>query len=60
MFGGMLVYGPCNLKTLQRVCIQSMRQKLCLIIIIIIIIINNVLIKVTLSCQRHCRDTVQN
>jgi len=31
-----------------------------LIIIIIIIIINNVLIKVALSCQRHCRGTVQN
>jgi len=29
-------------------------------IIIIIIIINNVLIKMTLSCQRHCRDTVHN
>ena len=29
------------------------------IIIIIIIIIKHVLIKVTLSCQRHCRGTAQ-
>jgi len=31
----------------------------CIIIIIIIIIIKHVLIKVTLSCQRHCRGTAQ-
>jgi len=31
-----------------------------IIIIIIIIIIKQVLIKVTLSCQRHCRGTAQS
>ena len=30
------------------------------LIIIIIIIIKHVLIKVTLSCQRHCRGTAQS
>ena len=31
-----------------------------IIIIIIIIIIKHVLIKVTLSCQRHCRSTAKS
>ena len=31
-----------------------------MMIIIIIIIIKHVLIKVTLSCQRHCRGTAQS
>jgi len=30
------------------------------LILLLFIIINNVLIKVTLSSQRHCRGTVQN
>jgi len=34
--------------------------KLIIIIISIIIIIKHVLIKVTLSCQRHCRGTAQS
>jgi len=51
---GAVSYSP-SLVTISLSCISSN-----IIIIIIIIIINNVLIEMTLSCQRHCRGTVRN
>ena len=56
-----------GLTNIFRGAVLRSHPKLCLIgdyliiiIIIIIIIINNVQIKVTLSCQRHCRGTVMS
>jgi len=39
---------------------DSMLFSSCKKLVIIIIIIKQVLIKVTLSCQRHCRGTAQS
>jgi len=47
----------------SQICVENFpkrKKKSAGVIIIIIIIIKHVLIKVTLSCQRHCRGTAKS